>query len=628
MAPGRPVPYQLSLDETTQTRAARAIALLVIGIGVLVACSGLERLNTWYLASDQYAFLTLAEDLRDGRLTRTDPLYDFMPEWKKGSFDALSQTYHFRQGTLHSRYPPGFSAMLAVAGAAFGERGQHGLNPLLYLIVFAVLARLSYVVLKEVDVVVAYGASAAVVWLLLLLPTDVHLWGITVARDLPAHLFGLLALWAAVGRRFGLAGFALGVSCIVRPDSALYVVSLGAVALVRGGVLAAAAWGAVGFVLGSWPLFAYNWAVLGHPFSFTQGSEFTWFFAALSPFASVAHAANFVVPAGGGFRAVHFSRTMAGNLELLAGSFGWFALPALVAVGWGLVRARVLVAAFVPYAIVATIFYGFWGHPDPRYLAGVSLCLMSLVVAGVVVACRRAADPASSTLWRVGALLVLAAVVLRTSFDVTLLDLPMPTRSVVALSILTGLCALLALRNSLTDRLRLLAPMGVPVLLMVLALVEVLGGTGRRDPYSREQVARAKGAVEAVMPAGSIVITSPALGRPAENITHYTGVRAVYATELAMFGVHPGHAPLFHKLRGRRVFFLLPPRVTSAVAAMPPTLRTKVVRRIPPNAGLDWFLNPRKARGGAVLHEVEFADSFLPFVEAYRSREDASPPQE
>lgn len=602
------------MNETAQARAIRGIALFVIATGVIVSCYGLQRLNTWYLASDQYAFLSMAHDMREGRVTRTDSLYDFLPEWRRGRFDAMSQTYQLHLGVLHSRYPPGFPAMLAVAGAVFGEQGEHWLNPALYLVVFVLLARLAFLSLREKGEALAYGGAAASVWLLLLLPTDVHLWGITVARDLPAHLLGLLALIAAVGGRFVAAGFALGLACVVRPDSALYVASLGCVALVRGGVVASAGRGALGFVVGALPLFAYNWAVLGNPFAFTQGSEFRYFLALFSPFPPEAHAASFVVPAGGGFRAAHFARTFPGNLALLAGSFGWLAMPAVGALVWGIVRARLLVAVFAPYAVVGTIFYGFWGHPDPRYLAGVSLCLMPLVATGAVLGCQRAADPHRGRGWRIAAWLVLTAVVARAWLGVAADFLPAPRSTAIALAMLAALSSILARPGELAARMRAVAPVAVGVLLMVLGLLEMSGGTGWRDPYQSAQIARSRRSVERWVPPGSVVITSPALGRPAENISHYTRARAVYDAELAMLPVNPAHPPLFHTMRGRRVFYLLPPGQEPRLAGLD-ALMPRVVRRISRADALDWFLNPRNARAGAVLWEIDLDETRLPWAE-------------
>lgn len=602
------------MNETAQARAIRGIALFVIATGLVASCAGLQRLNTWYLASDQYAFLSMAQDLRDGRVTRTDSLYDFLPEWRRGRFDAMSQTYQLHLGVLHSRYPPGFPAMLAVAGAVFGERGEHGLNPALYLVVFVLLARLAFLSLREEGEALAYGGAAASVWLLLLLPTDVHLWGITVARDLPAHLLGLLALIAAVRGRFVAAGFALGLACVVRPDSALYVTSLGCVALVRGGVVPSAGRGALGFLVGALPLFAYNWAVLGNPFAFTQGSEFRYFLAMFSPFPSEAHATSFVVPAGGGFRAAHFARTFPGNLALLSGSFGWLAVPVVVAVVWGFLRAPLLLAVFAPYAIAGTIFYGFWGHPDPRYLAGVSLCLMPLVATGAVLACQRAAEAQGGRWWRIAAWLVLAAVVARGWLGVAAGFVAAPRPTAIALAMLAAFSSMLARPGELAARMRALGPVAAAVLLMVLGLVEMAGGAGWRDPYQGTQIVRSRSVVEQVVPAGSVVITSPALGRPAENLSHYTHARAVYDAELAMFPVAPARPALFHKLRGRRVFYLLPPgqkpRLDGLDALMP-----RLVRRISRADALDWFLNPRHARGGAVLWEIDLDETRLPWSE-------------
>lgn len=545
------------MGETKEERAARWIALILIVVGLLVSVRGLERLNTWYLASDQFAFLTMAEDLRAGRVTHTDELYDFMPRWHPGPFDALAQTYHLRQGVLHSRYPPGFPLLLAGAGAVFGEAGEHWLNPFLYVVVFLVLPALTFLTLREVDPLLAWGAAAASVWLLLLLPTDVHLWGITVARDLPAHLFGLLSLLAAVCGRFGWAGVALGISCVVRPDSALYVASLGSIALVRGGVLPAAGWGALGFVVGALPLFLYNWVLLGNPFSFTQGNEFSLFLAALPSLATTAYASTSVVPAGGGFRAAHFSQTMPGNLEQLRASFGWFLVPAALAAVWGLVRARMFVVVFAPYALVATVFYGFWGHPDPRYLAGVSLCLMPLVAAGLVVGAQ---------------------------------------------AVLFG-------------RLRIVTSLAPAIVLAVWAVWIVSQGTGWRDPYQREQIRRSASVVEQHVPPGSILVTTPTLGRPAENISHYTDVRAVYSTELTMMPIAASHPATYHKLRGRQVFYLVAPGQGAILAGLGPNLEPREVRRIASHEALDWFLNPRQARSGAILYEVELGEVFDTVVE-------------
>jgi len=165
-------------------------------------------------------------------------------------------------------------------------------------------------------------------------------------------------------------------------------------------------------------------------------------------------------------------------------------------------------------------------------------------------------------------------------------------------------------RAALLGRGAILGSMVPAVALSIWALIEVSQGSGWRDPYQRPQMQRAKSVIEETVPPGSIVITTPALGRPAENISHYTDVRAVYSTELLMMPIAPSHPATYHLLRGRRVFYLLPPGQGAVLESLGPHLETDVVRRIPPTEALDWFLNPRRARAGAVLHEVELGPAF------------------
>ena len=182
-----------------QGRLVRFLALALAAMALLVAARGLVRHNTWYLASDQYAFLTFAGDLRRGTVFHDDEALRIAAPQASRDFklDARVQTYFWRDGRLYSRYPPGFPALLALAGTVGGEDAQHALNPVLYLTILALLGWLTWVLLRQGDRALAAGAAVAAMWLLLLLPTDVHLWGITVARDLPAHLLALAALLAA-----------------------------------------------------------------------------------------------------------------------------------------------------------------------------------------------------------------------------------------------------------------------------------------------------------------------------------------------------------------------------------------------------------------------------------------------
>ncbi|MBM4268582.1 MAG: hypothetical protein FJ144_18550 [Deltaproteobacteria bacterium] len=590
-------------------RWVAVVALGVILLGLAISIRGLERLNTWYLASDQYAFLTLAHALRDGGISHHDFVYDVIP--KAGTRDALAQTYLLRDGELISRYPPGFPALLAVAGAIAGDRGEHALNPLLYLVVFVLLAWLVHVLLRPTGRGFAAACAAAAVWLLLLLPTDVHLWGITVARDLPAHLLGFLAVLAAASGRFGWAGLAMGFACVIRPDALLYGSSLAAVALVRRERLRDLAFAVPTFLLGVAPLLAYNQATLGHPLSFTQGSEFGLLWSALGP--SSAYASS-VVPAGGGFRFSHLAGTLPGNLALLEASFGWLILAAVLGLGWAIRRRGLLAAAFAPYAITATIFYSCWSHPDARYLAGVSLCLIPLAAVGCVVLCRNAAARESHVLWKVAVFVALALALLCVAG--LLPSLPAPGMPATVVLVVAAAVAALSLSPALAERLAGVAVIAPAVALAALGLFEVASGSGSRDPYQEYQIVRARHRIESLLPPGSIVITSPSLGRPGENLSHYTHARALYDSELDLLGVGPGRLATFHKRRGRHVFYLLPEGDLAPLTRLRQGLVAKRVRDIEPGEAMDWFLNPRLARAGAVLYEIEFTPELAPLVDS------------
>src|SRR3954462_7625899 len=110
-----------------QGRWVRWLALVLAILALAVAKRGLVRHNTWYLASDQYAFLTFAGDLTRGTVFH-DPstLQRVSPNnIDVHSHDALAQTYFWRGGKLYSRYPPGFPGLLAAAWLVGGEQAQH-----------------------------------------------------------------------------------------------------------------------------------------------------------------------------------------------------------------------------------------------------------------------------------------------------------------------------------------------------------------------------------------------------------------------------------------------------------------------------------------------------------------------
>jgi hypothetical protein len=590
-------------------RVVEWIALAAIVAALAAAADGLVRLNTWYLASDQFAFLTFARDLRRGTVFHDDPTFTLVARKSPFRVDALAQTYFWRDGRLFSRYPPGFPALLAAAGWLGGETGEHLLNPALFLVVMLVIAATPLVLLP--DRAVGAAAGAASVWLLLLLPTDIHLWGITVARDLPAHLFGLLAVLAAARGRFVASGLILGLASVIRPDAVLYGASIAAVAaLVRPPFVRALA-ASLAYFVGAAPLFAYNWITEGHPLSFTQGGEFTELLGSIEATGAVAVAQTVAFASGGAFRLSNLAQSLPGNVAHLTSGFGWMLVPAFVAAAWAAVRSRLYLAALAPYPLLALVFYSFWSHPDARYLAGVALCLMPFAGLGLVLLAERAVAADAGRAWLAG-VLVFAVLAALARLGVLPGWVPRPSTIVWTSAVAIAAVALAArLAGARRSGLAPVAAIAPPVVLAIVGLVNLASGGQRRDPFQRPQVERARAALGAVVPPGSLVITDSALGRPAENIAHYTGIRAMYGSELDLLDTIPTAAVMQNRLSGHRVFYLLDARDRYSLGLLrEDTVTHRLVERREGMALLEWFVNPIEASAGAALYEVELKDEW------------------
>jgi hypothetical protein len=514
------------------------------------------------------------------------------------SHDALVQTYFWRGDRMFSRYPPGFPALLAAVGLVGGERAQHALNPILYLTMLALLGWLTWALVAPRDRMLAAGAAAAATWLALVLPTDIHLWGITVARDLPAHVLGLVAVLAAVSRRHVLSGLALGLACTVRPDAILYVLPLAAVLWVDGVRLRTLVLGLAAFVIGVLPLLAYNTLTGGHPFAFTQAGEFSKLLAALISPAS-AYAQTIVFDSGGAFRLAHLRETLPASLALLGRAFGWTGLLAALGAAWAIRVRRPMAAALLPYPLIAVPFYGCWSHADARYLTGAALCLVPLAATGATLVCRWLADPERSSGWRwavlAGALAF--AVLLRGGAS-----------GVGAVERMLAICFVAAVVLGSVPRLahllRPFAALAPSVALLVLVLLRLADGSGARDPFQAAEVARARATLGALVPSDGVVITSESLGRPAENIAHYLGVPTFYTSELPLLRTEQQRAALLLAMSGRRPFFLIDESQADALAPLRVVAGLRVVARRRGDQVLDWFVDPRRGRAGVVLYEV------------------------
>jgi len=610
-------------------RAAKILAVALAIAAIAVAARGLERRNTWYLASDQFAFLTLAGDLSRGRVLHSPEgvLRLGAPASTRGVRDAYYQTYFWDGSRLWSRYPPGFPAMLALAGAVGGEAAQHLLNPSLFGALLLLLGFATWRLLRGLDRPLAAGAALAASWLAIVLPTQVHLWGITVARDLPAHLLGLACVVATAAGAPAAAGLLLGLASTIRPDAVLWGASAGALLLRARGPAQPrrdAARFAVALAVGLLPLLLYNRATRGSIFGFTQAGEFdrllSWL--RIAPTAIVAQ----VLPSGGGFRVAHLGSTLSGNLRLLARAFSWTAWLALFGAGWAARVRPAFALALVPYAAVATLFYGFWSHPDARYLVGISLCLAALAGGGAAAACREMRRSPSVALRAMAVAIALATAA--TAWWATRAGLPRgaawPGPPEVALATAIAACALLP-RGRRGGGAFALAPLLPASCLALLAIARVAGSAGDRDPFQHAQVARARAAFEAVVPPGALVLADDGLGRPSENIAHYTYADSHYAAELPLLQTHPARAAVGYALDGRAVFAL----VGDESGPLARSLREiGALRRVERRRGsdlLDWFVDPAAAPAGASLLVLEVSPSVLETARAARAP--APPPR-
>ena len=583
----------------------RFLRFWTLGLGCLalvVSGYGLVRHNNWYLASDQAAFLTMAQDLRAGTVFHDAEIFaETVPRQRPGkTYDALQQTYFLSEGKLYSRYPPGFPLLLAVAGALGGEAAEHWLNPVLYLLTLVVLAGLVDAVLRSHGRNLALAAAVLTLWLVLLVPAGVHLWGITVARDLPAHGFGLLALWLAVQRRPVGSGLALAGAALIRPDAMLYASSLVGLALWRPPPRRAIfLWGgALGF--GLLPLLAYNFITQGHPFAFTQGGEFGELLSWVLP--ATAHAAPelAVGVSGGGFRLSNLASTLPGNLALLRDSFGALLFFGAVGIVWSARHARGALGVLLPYPIVAILFYSCWVHPDARYLAGASLCLLGFTALGGVVV---AGFMQRSRLGWPGRIVFLGGILGLVLWQYSgRLVLSMPAPGPVWIALLAAGVVVALVRPWLRDPEGWagLAPIVALALLAVLPMLFKAPGWG---PFRRPEQIAARNYVREQIPPGSFVLASPSLGRPAENLRVYADVEAFYPAEFALLDTTPEIAAVLALAGGRRVFVLVDGREILPPVAVVGLATQAQVAFLPQHRAREVFADPRRVPFGVRLYE-------------------------
>jgi hypothetical protein len=630
--------------------------LYIVGIATVffLAAHGLFRKVTWYLAIDQYGYLTFAGDLAQGRIFHEwPPMQVLAPAIPVPHVDVRAQTYVFDGERMFCRYTPGFPILLAAWMRMLGANAAHYIDPTLFLALLAVHHALA----RRLLAAVAGARWLALVGtlLLLLLPSYLHLWAITILRDIAAQLFALTAMLVTVRRdvpmsrrRAGLIGFLVGYLICIRIDAGLFALPIGLLFLTQARARGSMAVAAALFVIGVTPLLLYNHASTGNPLRPTQSMELESFFQARheSPDNAPAtaraeppprHAANRQLrritpddgtigapsPApltvaqnravqsaaaapppvqGGGLRLSNLPRTFPGNVQYLRNAFGTVVLTlALLGVVTALVTNRRLFMATVPYVAVALVFYSCWSRPDPRYIAGIFVLTPFLTLAGLSglwqgsAALRRARDAGRlSLIWQ------LAIVAGATSCAVWLWsdDLQVAWFTVEeavaagawrggsALPVVSALVALLAIvpTCSLTlagsrpgRRVATWPAATLAILLVLTAVVRAIPGWHRHASFQSAEVAAARETIESVVPPGAVVVTTDEVGRPAENIDHYTHAHALYLEDLARWRIPLRRTMILLLDAGHEVYFLIPSASRSGRAAID-RLRTRLLQ--------------------------------------------------
>lgn len=591
-----------------------AVALLAVLLAVIAR--SLQLRITWYLAVDQFGYLTFAKDLVAGKLFHDwaplRALKDHIPH----PTDTLAQTYVWDGVRLYCRYAIGFPLMLAAWLAAFGADRAHYLNPLLFLVALVVLFTMQLRIFRS-----PWRALLGVVLIPLSPLSWVQLWALTLTRDMAGHLVGFAGLLALLPVRRGVfpgtgaalvSGLALGFAASIRPEGPIYLLPAAGIVFVQ--LSHPAAWrglrrllltAGIAYAIGAAPNLAYNFAVHGNPFSPTQGMELQNLLGAvgdwLSPSAWAAgwHGGTYTQVQGGGLRLSHLPRTLPGNWNILSNAYGGLVLGAAL---WGVLlsawQRRLLFVTAVPYSVAALLFYSCWARADYRYLIGVDFMIPMLAVEGLLGTfdlCRelgrRRVDP------RILAGLALVAVFAGWSRGPWDERRPMPagptiTASVVALG-LVGV--VLAPRRRVVG---VVAPL-LAVSLWSYCTYTTFEGLRRNASFQGEESRRSRATLRGAVSPNAVIVTTEDVGRPFENIEYYGGLSAIYTTDLKRWNLHPSRMVSALLAAGLRPYFLLPPtgELDQIKAQLPASITLTEVAVIPPNRAMDYFVAAPFHRG-------------------------------
>lgn len=628
-----------------RTALEYGVFVLLTGVFFVAIWRMLEARITWYLAVDQFGYLQFAHDLLHGKI-----FHDWEPAKIMGVLpkrtDLLAQTYILDHGRMYCRYSPGFPMLVAGWIGIVGDARVSFLNPTIYL------ALLGMVMACEWRLTGSVWRGFVVAALIVLCPTMMYWWSLTLTRDLSAHLFALIGLYQliprdeALGRRrLVVAGLALGFAVSIRNDAVLYLVPATLLAIAswrrarpegHGAGLAAVA--VAGLVLGALPTLSYNTMTTGNPFRPTQGMEIESFMPSAPPpaptigakvgYPSLWKGGSYQQVQGGGLRLQNFRNTAPAEWLFVYTSYGSILLGlAVLGAVVALARRPAVFLFALPYVVLAFLFYSCWARPDRRYIIGIFTMVPFLVTEGVFgtldfirdVATRRGDDVARPAAAVIG---LLAMAVGLAAWSGAIAPPPPVAADAAYLSkgVLAVLPAMLPLALGIGAMIAALGPSrSVTAVLAPIAMLVLFGyGTMRanqtstlRAPFQGPEASLARDNLRRTLEPRSVVITSEDMGRPAENIEHYGGFPAFYVTDLLRWRIKLSSVTTSFLAAGMRPYLLLdkgvPERDRILADLAEHDILAERVLEIPQSRNMEYFVAaPVRRPYGSELFRISY----------------------
>src|SRR5256884_280645 len=189
--PAAPAGRPALLGTVTMPRVVAALWLAATAELLVLTALAVHEHTTWYLAIDQFGYLTFAHDLLHGRVFHHWPPLDALAARLPARVDVLVQTYVADHGRLYCRYPPGYPLLLPGWIGLLGDDAAHVLNPTIFLALLTLLLAFGTRLYRS-----RWWATAGVALVVLLSrPTQLLLCALTPVRDPATHLAALLGLF-------------------------------------------------------------------------------------------------------------------------------------------------------------------------------------------------------------------------------------------------------------------------------------------------------------------------------------------------------------------------------------------------------------------------------------------------